>query len=142
MSTNAHQDDGVYRIPMLPVSSSNLASVGYDDEKRILSVEFQNGGIFHYAGISADLALDLVNAESIGRFYHQHIRGKFEGAKMTGPCPNCGYTGYIGATCSDCGTEKHIDERGSTDGGVDSGSGAAGSDRQVEEAPRRGGGGV
>jgi len=111
-------DDGVYRIPAFPVSSSNIHAIGFDDEKKILAVEFKSGGIYHYAGVEPDLALDLVNAESVGRFYSQNIKGKFQGQKMTGPCENCGVNGRIGETCLDCGTAKHVDanpERNSSD---------------------------
>lgn len=103
-------DDGVYRVPLSPVTSSNLAALGYDDDKHILAIEFQSGGIYHYAGVSADTALDLLHAESIGRFYQQHIKGKYQGQKMTGACPACGWTGYVGATCSDCGTAQHVED--------------------------------
>ena len=103
-------DDGVFRIPSFPVSSSNIAAIGFDDEKRILAIEFKSGSIYHYAGVSADLALDLVHADSIGRFYAQKIKGKFTGQKMTGHCPNCGVQARVGETCPDCGTATIQDD--------------------------------
>ena len=30
------------------VESSNLASVGYDEEKQILEVQFKHGGVYQY----------------------------------------------------------------------------------------------
>ena len=34
-----------------PVSSSNLASVGYDPENRILEIEFHGGSIYQYFSV-------------------------------------------------------------------------------------------
>jgi hypothetical protein len=97
-------NDGVYRIPTNPVSSSNIAELGYDDEKGILAVVFKSGAIYHYA-VSADLALDLLHADSIGRFYSTQIKGKFTGQKMTGHCPRCGVQARVGEVCPDCGCD-------------------------------------
>lgn len=95
-----------YRIALNPVSSSNIQAIGFDDEKKILAVQFHSGAIFHYAGVEPDLALDLVNADSIGRFYTKNIKGKFTGAKMTGPCSACEAEGYLGQPCA-CGEGVH-----------------------------------
>ena len=97
------------RIPLEAITSSNIAAFGYDTEKQILAIEFKSGAIFHYAGINLQLATDLYCAPSRGSFYAKHIRGKFQGRKMTGPCPNCGATGWIGETCTDCGTATFQD---------------------------------
>jgi hypothetical protein len=98
-------DDGVYRIPTFPVSSSNIAAVGYDDDKHVLAIEFASGVIYHYAGVTADQALDLKNAPSIGRYYSTNIKGKFAGQKMTGHCPRCGIQARVGEVCPDCGCD-------------------------------------
>lgn len=99
-----------YRIPSEPVTSSNLAAIGYDSDRRVLAITFKSGDVFHYAYVGPDLALELYQAESKGRFYTQRIKGKLTGQKMTGVCPNCGDEhGYIGATCDDCGTAAYAD---------------------------------
>ena len=90
------------------MKSGLLAAVGYNPEKQILAVEFASGAIFHYAGIPADLVQRFVEAESLGKFYTLQIRGKFQGEKMTGPCANCGAQGWVGETCTDCGTAAYI----------------------------------
>ena len=97
--------DGVYRIPTHPVSSSHIAQIGYDDDKHVLAVVFPNGVIYHYAGVTADQALDLLHAPSIGSFYNQQIKGKFPGQKMTGHCPRCGVQARVGEVCPDCGCD-------------------------------------
>ena len=57
-----------------PVQSSNLASVGYDREKGILEVEFNNGRIYQYFGVPEAVYIGLMNAPSHGQFFHEHIR--------------------------------------------------------------------
>ncbi len=103
--------DDVYRIPAHPVSSSNIHAIGYDEPKRVLAVEFKSGSIYHYADVPPELAIDLVNAESIGRFYHANIKGKLAGQKMTGHCPACGIQARVGEVCPDCGTALIADDR-------------------------------
>jgi hypothetical protein len=96
------------RIPLEAVVSSNLAAVGYDPVRRILAVEFRSSGaIFHYAGLPDGLYTEFRMAPSLGSFFARNIKGKYQAAKMTGPCPNCGGTGWIGATCEDCGTASY-----------------------------------
>lgn len=96
-----------YRIGLQAVTSSNLHAVGYDADKRILAVQFKDGRIWHYAGVSADLWAELQSAQSKGSFYSLLIRGKFQAEKMTGDCPKCGDFGYIGETCEECGCDVY-----------------------------------
>ncbi len=93
------------RIPLEAVTSSNLSGYGWLDGT--LAVAFQNGRIFHYSNVPLETALEFGAAESKGKFYAANIRGKFSGAPVTGPCPKCGDEGYLGDTCSDCGTETY-----------------------------------
>jgi hypothetical protein len=57
-----------------PVSSSNVASVGHDPETNTLQVEYRNGRVYDYAGVSAEEHDQLISAESIGRHLHERIR--------------------------------------------------------------------
>ena len=59
------------------VSSSNLASVGYDAENMILEVEFRNGSVYRYSGVPFGIYTDLLNARSKGRYFHDHIRERY-----------------------------------------------------------------
>ena len=95
------------RIIMEPVTSSNLDAAGYDPQRKILAVQFKSGMIYHYAGVEPDLAFELYAAESKGRFYSAHIRGKFSAQRMTGPCAQCGDEGWIGDRCSACGAADY-----------------------------------
>ena len=55
-----------------PVESSNIASVGYEADT--LGVVFRHGGEFHYEGVSEEVYLQLRDAESVGRAFHQLIK--------------------------------------------------------------------
>ena len=59
------------------VVSSNISSIGYDPESRILEVEFNNGSIYHYYGVTEALYNGLMSATSHGSFLHQMIKDRF-----------------------------------------------------------------
>lgn len=99
------------KIAMTPCESSNIAGFGYDLERHTLAVQFKSGDVWHYPGVSYDLAERFSEAASKGKFYYANIKGKFEAAeKMTGKCPACGDIGWIGEPCSDCGTQRYVRE--------------------------------
>lgn len=56
------------------VKSSCLKSVGYDFKSRILEVEFPNGDIYQYHGVSPELYKDLMNVSSLGKFFLSNIK--------------------------------------------------------------------
>ena len=61
----------------VPVMSSNLKSVGYDRESQILEIEFLNGAIYQYYGVSPTTYSGLMEAPSHGKFVHSHIKGVY-----------------------------------------------------------------
>jgi hypothetical protein len=66
-----------------PVKSSNVDSVGYDETNRVLEIGFKSGGIYQYSGVEPQTHLDLMGAESIGKFVNQNIvRAGFKSRKM------------------------------------------------------------
>ncbi len=58
----------------LAVNSSNLASVGYDEESSTLEVEFNSGYIYHFFGVPFHLYSSLMFARSKGEFFDRFIR--------------------------------------------------------------------
>lgn len=65
-----------------PVTSSNIKAIGYDAETKSLEVEFHNGAVWLYSGISAEIHAELAKAESVGRWFSSRITGKFEGQRI------------------------------------------------------------
>jgi hypothetical protein len=66
-------------VVLMPVTSSQIAAVGYDPIARQLVVRFHGSGprpeaIYSYAGVPAQIAAELIGAESPGSYFHRHIR--------------------------------------------------------------------
>ncbi len=64
------------------VNSSELRSVGYKMDAAVLEAEFHSGEIYQYLDVPAELVLELLEAESIGRYFNAHIRSKFKFKKV------------------------------------------------------------
>lgn len=65
------------------VSSSNLASIGYDANNEILEVEFlKSGDVYQYFDVPANVFNELMNAPSHGVFFSANIRNDYEFQKL------------------------------------------------------------
>jgi hypothetical protein len=60
------------------VESTTMRSIGYDDRKQVLEVEFQSGRIYQYLEIPPAIYKELVDAESKGRYFNSEIRDSYE----------------------------------------------------------------
>lgn len=60
--------------------SSNIEAVGHKDG--VLTVKFKGGGTYEYADVPADLHDKMIAAESAGKFFHAHVKGKFNHKKQ------------------------------------------------------------
>lgn len=65
-----------------PISSTSLASVGYDPASRTLEVEFQGGRVYRYFGVPPGRYRALLEADSAGRFLNTQIKGVYEYAPV------------------------------------------------------------
>ncbi|MCC5636559.1 KTSC domain-containing protein [Nostoc sp. CHAB 5844] len=72
-------------IAMLPVSSSMAIAVGYSQSDRILQVEFQSGAVYQYSEVEPETWEDLHEADSIGEFFNQEIKGRYESERIDKP---------------------------------------------------------
>jgi hypothetical protein len=63
------------------VESSNIVSVGH--ESTTLEIEFKGGAVYQYADVPAAVAADLLQADSIGKFFHRYIKGEYEFVKVS-----------------------------------------------------------
>ncbi len=59
------------------VSSSNIVSVGYDEEQRVLEIVFVGGRVYHYLEVPPERVLSLLRAESKGRYLNSEIKPHF-----------------------------------------------------------------
>ena len=60
-----------------PVVSSNLKSVGYNVDTKILEIEFHNGSVYQYYGVPLNVYEGLMKAPSHGKFFHVYIRNVY-----------------------------------------------------------------
>ena len=58
------------------VRSSNINSIGYDDQELILGVIFKSGSEYHYYNVPRDIFQKLISAPSVGRYLNQNIKDK------------------------------------------------------------------
>ena len=68
---------------LVPVTSSNIDSIGYDPDKNELHVCFRNGAYYIYPDVSPDQHAALMAAKSIGSHFHAHVKSSVKGRKVT-----------------------------------------------------------
>lgn len=63
-----------YSIEMIPVSSSNVQAIGYDDSNQVLYVRFiKSNALYFYQGVPIAEFYGLQNAASVGSYLNQNI---------------------------------------------------------------------
>jgi len=65
-----------------PVSSSNIASIGYDLTTQTLEAEFHNGNIYQYFDVPQHIYDGLLTASSKGQYLNQNIKLVYRYAKV------------------------------------------------------------
>jgi hypothetical protein len=69
-------------IEMLPACSTMAAQVGYDYDREILQIEFNNGSVYQYAEVEPETWEDLQSTDSLGSFYNQEIKGYYPSQRI------------------------------------------------------------
>ena len=64
------------------VESSNLKSVGYDEFLLVLEIEFKSGAVYRYYGVPAEVHDELINAESVGKYFNANVKSKYNFLKV------------------------------------------------------------
>lgn len=64
------------------VDSSMLASIGYDQKKKILEVEFNHGAIYEYYDVEKETYGELMKADSHGRYFLHNIRNDYDCSRI------------------------------------------------------------
>jgi hypothetical protein len=71
---------GLKEVPKVEresVVSSAILSVGYDSSSETLEVEFPGGDVYQYSGVPAQVYLDLMGADSVGKYFTAYIRHNY-----------------------------------------------------------------
>lgn len=67
-------------VDLVPVKSSALTHVGYDDEKSQLHAVFPGGATYIYNDVPREVYDGLHKAESVGKYFSANIRSTYKGA--------------------------------------------------------------
>lgn len=62
---------------MIPVSSSNVDCIGYDDQNEQLYVSFLNGSMYVYTGVPPHEFEGLKSDTSVGTYLHRNIKNVY-----------------------------------------------------------------
>ena len=65
-----------------PVTSSNVASIGYDEDSSTLEIEFKNGATYQYFDVPENVFTELRDADSIGEYLAARIKGTYRYSKV------------------------------------------------------------
>lgn len=60
-----------------PVDSSAISSVGYDERRSVLEVEFSSGAVYDYLDVPPKVWKGLLRAPSKGKFVSSRIRDRY-----------------------------------------------------------------
>lgn len=66
-----------------PVTSSSIASVGYDAQATLLEIGFHNGTVYRYHLVPQRVHRELMAATSLGRFFNAEIRPRYRGVRVS-----------------------------------------------------------
>ena len=64
------------------VQSSNLVSVGYLADKKILEVEFKGGTIYQFDQVEPAVWAEFQKAPSKGQWFHSEIKNRYTHRKI------------------------------------------------------------
>jgi hypothetical protein len=70
------------QVRRTPVSSSTVASVGYNAANRTLEVEFTSGRVYRYFEVEKETHDGFLKAASKGTFFNAEIRGAYSFAQV------------------------------------------------------------
>ncbi|QOY55710.1 KTSC domain-containing protein [Candidatus Sulfurimonas marisnigri] len=63
---------------MINVKSSNVESVGYDEDLKIVCVKFLNGSLYTYKGVPNSEFNNLKNATSVGSYLNRNFKNVYQ----------------------------------------------------------------
>lgn len=66
----------------IPVTSSNLKSVGYNQSSNTLEIEFHGGRVYQYYSVSKSVYEGLMAASSHGKYHHRRIKGNYRYSRI------------------------------------------------------------
>lgn len=81
---NAHPQEPP-RPGRVAVTSSSIASIGYEPARRELDIEFRSGVVYRYGEVPERVFRQFLESSSKGRYFTQHIRDNFRFRRLSEP---------------------------------------------------------
>lgn len=69
-------------MTLIPVDSTSVQQIGYDEGTQTLHVEFRNGSAYQYFDVPLPVFQEMTNAESKGQYINQVIKGSYRFARL------------------------------------------------------------
>jgi len=69
-------------MQMINVDSTNVASVGYDEDSSTLQIAFKNGTMYQYFDVPENVFIGLRDADSVGGYLAANIKGTYRYSKV------------------------------------------------------------
>ncbi len=73
------------KIERHKVTSSDIASIGYDDASGTLEIEFHATNVYRYFSVPKETYEGLLATPSPGKYFLQHIKGRYAWEKVATP---------------------------------------------------------
>ena len=64
------------------VNASTIRSVGYDEGKQLLEIEFTSSSIMQYSGVSPEVYRQFMNAPSPGSYFQDKIDENYSSKRI------------------------------------------------------------
>lgn len=64
------------------VSSSTIASVGYDNANYVLEVEFVGGHIYQYYDVPETVYTEFMGSPSLGSYLNHYVKAQYRFARI------------------------------------------------------------
>jgi hypothetical protein len=61
-------------MELIPVDSSSVRGIGYDEDRGVLYVQYVDGEVYEYFKVPKNHYIDLLNAKSIGWSVNKRIK--------------------------------------------------------------------
>ena len=66
-------------IEWVNVSSTAIRKIGYDSSTSEMYIDFEDSDPYYtFCGVPETVFKDFVSSNSVGRYYHQYIKGKYD----------------------------------------------------------------
>ncbi len=80
-SRNQERNEGEI-MRRVPVTSSNITEIGYDEASSTLEILFRNGRLYQYFDVPPQAHRELMAASSHGQYLNTHIKGQYRYARV------------------------------------------------------------